>query len=230
MTCRKLALALSVCALSLSASAAHAEPLGSHQPHVEVFLGVRVSKVSDAGYDPFASSDELAQVSLGLGGTLFARGRLSLAAVGFWDYGTHSADARGASTSLALHRLSIGPELRYHLITPLYVFVHALPAFAHSEASLDDGVAATTRSAQHWSYGLDGAAGAALELYGKASGESRRPRLWLVAEGGYGYLGSTRLLLKAKADSGAPERTAPVDLGSLSLAGPYLRVSAALSL
>jgi hypothetical protein len=166
---------------------------------------------------------------LGLGGTLFAHDRFSLAAVGFWDYGTHSGEARGGQTSLVVHRLSVGPEVRYHLVKPLYVFVHALPAFAHSEASLDDGVAAATLSAEHWSYGLDGAAGAAVEVYGKPSGESWRPRLWLIAEGGYGYLGSTRLSLKAKADSGAPERTAPVDLGSLSLAGPYLRISAAVS-
>jgi hypothetical protein len=226
---RKLQVALGALALSLSSAVVHAEPLGSHQPHLEASLGARVSKVADAGYDPFADSDELAQVSLGLGGTLFAHDRFSLAAVGFWDYGTHSGEARGAQTSLVVHRLSAGPELRYQLIPPLYVFVHALPAFAHSAATLDDGVAAATRSAEHWSYGLDGAAGAAVEIYGKRSGESWRPRLWVIAEGGYGYLGSTRLSLKAKTDAGAPERTAPIDLGSLSLAGPYVRVSAAVS-
>jgi hypothetical protein len=225
----KLPMALGACALSLASATAHAEPLGSHQPQLEASLGARISKVADAGYDPFADSDELAQVSLGVGGTLFAYERFSLAAVGFWDYGTHSGQARGEQTSLSVHRLSIGPELRFQLITPLYVFVHALPAFAHSAASLDDGVAAVTRSAEHWSYGLDGAAGAAVEVYGKRSGESWRPRLWVIAEGGYGYLGSTRLLMKTKADSGAPERAAPIDLGSLSLAGPYARVSAAVS-
>ncbi|HEX3850065.1 MAG TPA: hypothetical protein VHW01_03815, partial [Polyangiaceae bacterium] len=176
---RKLQVALGALALSLSSAVVHAEPLGSHQPHLEASLGARVSKVADAGYDPFADSDELAQVSLGLGGTLFAHDRFSLAAVGFWDYGTHSGEARGAQTSLVVHRSSVGPELRYQLIPPLYVFVHALPAFAHSAATLDDGVAAATRSAEHWSYGLDGAAGAAVEIYGKRSGESWRPRLWV---------------------------------------------------
>ena len=229
MFCFKLRVLVGVCALSSLSALAHAEPLGSHQPHLEASLGARVSKVPDAGYDPFADSDELAQVSLGLGGTLFARDRFSLAGVGFWDYGTHDGTARGEQTSIVVHRLSVGPELRYHLLTQLYLFAHALPAFAHSEASLDDGVAAVTRSAQHWSYGLDGAAGAAVEVYGKRSGESLHPRLWVIAEGGYGYLGSTRLLLKASASAGAPERTTPVDLGSLSLSGPYARVSAAVS-
>jgi hypothetical protein len=215
--------------LSLAAFEAHAEPLGSHQPHVQASLGVRASKVSDAGFDPFADSDALLQVSLGVGGTLLRFQQLSLAGVGFWDYGTRSASARGAQTSLDVHRLSVGPELRYHLLTPLYVFAHVLPAFAHSKASLYDGVAQAQRSTQHWSYGADAALGAAFEAYGMRSGESTRPRLWLLAEAGYGYLGSTKLRLAPEAGQGAPERTAPVDLGSLSLAGPYLRVSAAAS-
>ena len=215
-------------ALCLVAAPAHAEPLGSHQPHVEASLGVRVSKVADAGFDPFADSDALAQVSLGLGATVLRAQRFSLSAVGFWDYGQSSSTARGSSTSLAVHRLSVGPELRYQLLTPLYLFVHALPAFAHSEASIDDRVAAVTRYARHWSYGVDGALGGAFEVYGTRSGESVRPRLWAIAEGGYGYLGSTRLKLLPDPGQG-PERTALVDLGSLSLSGPYLRVSAALS-
>ena len=220
--------ALLASALCLVGATAHAEPLGSHQPHVEASLGVRVSKVADAGFDPFADSDALAQVSLGLGATVLRAQRFSLSAVGFWDYGQSSSTARGSSTSLAVHRLSVGPELRYQLLTPLYLFVHALPAFAHSEASMDDRVADATRYARHWSYGVDGALGAAFEVYGTRSGESVRPRLWVIAEGGYGYLGSTRLKLLPDPGQG-PERTSPVDLGSLSLSGPYLRVSAALS-
>jgi hypothetical protein len=208
---------------------ADAESLGSHQPHVEASLGVRVSKVGSSGYDPFADSDELVQLSLGVGATAIRVGPFSLAGVGFWDYGGHSSQVRGEPTQLTAQRLTVGPEVRYHLLTPLYVFVHALPAFAYTEASLDDDVAGATRDARHWSYGVDGAAGAAYELYGRRSGESIQPRLWAIAEGGYGYLSSTHLGLKPEADSGAPERTASVDLGSLSLAGPYLRLSVAVS-
>ncbi|MEO7036924.1 MAG: hypothetical protein ABI548_23445 [Polyangiaceae bacterium] len=229
MLVRNVMFALASLGLTLAATTAHAESVADHQAHIEVSLGARVSAVSDAGYDPFANSDELAQVSLGLGGTLFAADRFSLAAYGFWDYGSRSGNARGAQTSLTVQRLSIGPEARYHLLPRLYVFAHVLPAFAHSEALLDDGVAAATREARHWAYGFDGAAGAAFEMYGRQDGRVR-PRLWLIAEGGYGYLGSTRLLLRGGAGSGAPERTAPVDLGSLSLAGPYARLSVALAL
>jgi len=220
-------LPLSVSGLLLVAASASAEPLAAHQAHVQASLGVRVSKVSDAGYDPFSDSDDLVQVSLGLGGTLLRHGRLSLAAVGFWDYGQKSSTARGSDTSLGVHRLTVGPELRYHVLPPLYFFVHALPAFAHSSASIEDAVAQVPRYARHWSYGVEGAAGAAYEVYAARNADSLRPRLWLVAEGGYGYLGSTPLEMSAD-DGQGPQRPAPVDLGSLSLAGPYLRVSAAV--
>jgi hypothetical protein len=214
-------------ALSLLASNAHAEPLAPHQPYLQASLGLRVSKVPDAGYDAFSNSDELAQVSLGLGGTLFRHAGFSLAAVGFWDYGQKSSTARGSATSLDVHRLTVGPELRYHLIPPIYLFAHVLPAFAHSSASLEDGAAQVTRYARHWSYGVEGAAGAAFELYEVRSGGPIRPRLWAVAEGGYGYLGSTSLEMSPDAGQG-PQRPEPVNLGSLSLAGPYLRVSVAV--
>ncbi len=211
------------------ARAAHAEPISDHQPHIEVSLGARVSKVSDKGFDPFADSDELPQVSLGVGATVLRFDRLSLAAVGFWDYGERSSTARGSDSSLAVHRLSIGPELRYHFIPRLYAFAHVLPAFAHSKASLDDSVALATRSASHWTYGADGALGVAFEAYAFRGAEPVHPRLWAIAEGGYGYLSSSRLRLSPEAGQGAPERTEPIDLGSLSLAGPYVRISAAIS-
>lgn|SRR6478735_121149 len=213
-------------AFLLAAAGARAEPLAPHQPYAQASLGVRVSKVSDAGYDAFSDSDDLTQVSVGLGGTLLRHQRLSLAAVGFWDYGQKSSNARSSLTELNVHRLTIGPELRYHLLPPLYFFAHALPAFAHSGASLEDGVAEVTRYARHWSYGVDLAAGAAFEVYGARTG-SPRPRIWAIAEGGYGYLGSTSLQMVPDSGEG-PQRPAPVDLGTLSLSGPYLRLSAAV--
>jgi len=223
-----LGLAL-VTAVVGASTLARAEPLGSHQPHIEASLGARVSKVGSSGYDPFATSDELVQVSLGVGATALRFDRFSLAGVAFWDYGGRSATARGEPTSLSNHRLTIGPELRYHVIPQLYVFAEALPAFAYTQTSVDDSVVEATRYARHWSYGLDASGGAAFEFFGRRSGESRLPRLWAIAQGGYGYLGSTHDQLKPDANSAAPERTASVDFGALSLAGPYLRISVAVS-
>ena len=208
---------------------AHAEPLGSYQPRFSASLGARVSKVADAGFDPFADSDELPQVSLGVSVTALRWRRFSLVGAGYWDYGQRADRARGAETELDVHRLSVGPELRYHLLAPLYVFAQVLPAFAHSEATLQDSAAAALRSSNRWAYGVDLSAGAAFQVYGMRSPESAKPRLWVIAQGGYGYLGSTQLRLVPESGEGAPERTAPLDLGTLSLSGPFLRVSAAVS-
>ena len=227
---RPLKMASIVAAATLCCTGvAHAEPLGSHQPLVQGSLGVRVAKIADKGFDPFASSDELVQVSVGAGATALKVGNFSLAGVGFFDYGTHGSTARGYSTELVALRLSIGPELRYHVMPTLFAFVNALPAFAHTSASLEDPIVGTTRYARHWSFGCDVAAGAAYEVYGMRSGESQKPRVWLVAEGGYGYQSSTRLVLQPDANTGAPERSAPIDLGTLALGGPFARISAALS-
>jgi len=211
----------------LAAAGARAESLAPHQPYAQASLGLRMSGVSDSGYDAFSDSDSLAQVSLGLAATVFRQQRFSLAVAGYWDYGQSSSTARGSATELDVHRLSIGPEARYHLLPPLYVFVHALPVFAHSTASLEDGVAQVTRYARHWAYGVDLSGGAAYEVYGGRDGAALRPRLWVMAEGGYGFMGSTPLQMSPDPGQG-PQRPEPVDLGSLSLAGPYLRLSAAV--
>ena len=210
-------------------SAARAEPSRAHQPIVEASLGARVSKVASSGFDPFAGSDELVQLSLGVAATALRAGPLSLAGVAFWDVGNRSARARGEATALMAQRLTLGPELRYNVLPPLYVFVHAMPAFAYAQASLDDDVAGATRYARHWSYGMDAAAGATYEFYARHGGAMNQARLWAKAEGGYGYLSSTHLGLEPDAGSAAPQRTASVDLGTLSLSGPYARVSVAVS-
>lgn len=190
---------------------------------------MRASKVASDGFDPFADSDELVQLSLGLGATVLKFDRLSLAAVGYWDYGERSSHARAAETSLEVHRLTAGPELRYHLHRQLYVFAHVLPGAAYSIASLNDPALEAKRYAREWSFALDGGAGAAFEVYGAQGGVTNRPRLWVTAEGGYGHAGATQLRLVPDESSGAPQRSQPVDLGSLSLSGPYLRISAAIS-
>ncbi|HET7542967.1 MAG TPA: hypothetical protein VFK05_24005 [Polyangiaceae bacterium] len=209
----------------LATSRAGAQSLAPHQAHAQASLGLRVSGVPDSGYDAFSDSDSLAQVSLGLSATVYRHQRFSLAAAGYWDYGQKSSTARSSDTELDVHRLSIGPEARYHLLPPLYVFVNALPAFAHSSASLEDGVAQVTRYARHWAYGVDLAGGAAFEVYGGRDEAALRPRLWVMAQGGYGFMSSTSLEMSPDSGQG-PQRPAPIDLGSLSLAGPYLRLSA----
>jgi hypothetical protein len=79
-------------------------------------------------------------------------------------------------------------------------------------------------------FGLDATAGVAVEVFGYRSGQRRTPRLWVTAEGGYGWTASNRLALEPEESGSAPQRFAPLELpDSLSLSGPLFKVGAALS-
>jgi hypothetical protein len=204
------------------------EPLGTYQSHWMGLLGVRAGLIGHEGMDPFSENDALVQVSLGGGRTLFASGDLSLAAVGFWDYGERRAEARGEATHLAVQRLTLGPEARYHLLPQLYAFGRVAPGAVRTAAELDDSVSLTKLEATSWTFALDATLGGAYQLWGKKSGHSKKPRVWLIAEGGYGWATESDLRLAASSDT-APQRVAELDLGTLAVRGPTFRVSGAIT-
>ena len=54
-------------------------------------------------------------------------------------------------------------------------------------------------------------------------------RLWLQADGGYGWVASERLNLGPTLASGDARIVSGIDLGTISLSGPFFRVAAAAS-
>jgi hypothetical protein len=201
--------------------------MGSHQRHLFASIGYRGTLVKNAGFDLFSENDALNQFSLALGAVVLADDRLSFAAAAAWDYGESSAAIRGAPTELHLHRLTVAPEVRYHLFRRFYAFGRVGAGIAAVKASFDDAVARATRTANHVAFTVDPSAGLALEVAGENSGVSSRPRLWLLADAG--YLVTTRTELVMGAASGSPARTDPLDLGSVALSGASFRVLAAVS-
>ena len=204
-------------------------PLGSYQTHFTGWLGVRAGFISDAGFDPFSDEDALVQFSLGFGRTLLSTDALSVAGLVAWDYGSVSDEARGADTDLDVHRLVLGPEIRYHLVPWLYVFARPLPAAIHTRASLEAPVINDQLYSRDWSFGFDATAGAAVQLWGKRSGASSKPRLWAQVEGGYGWATAVDLRFRADDPDTAPQRVEDVDLGRLAIRGPMFRIAIALT-
>jgi hypothetical protein len=153
---------------------------------------------------------------------------LSLAAVVGFDLGGTSANARSDRASLDVMRFTLAPEARYHVLRILALTAKVGPTLTRQAAELSDGLD-TSLSQVSWRFGVDATAGAAVELWGYASGRSHKPRLWLTAEGGYGWSSPMKLNLKPDDPSRAPERLAGPALGDLSLSGPIVRVAAALS-
>jgi hypothetical protein len=235
--CKLLSAVVGFGALSFSAPAHAAdqvesdaadEALGSHQRHFRFDIGARTQYVSSAGLDPFSERDAIPQLSLGASYAFWARDRLSIAGVAVFDYSDWGAKARSADASLDLRRFSLGAEARYHVLRILVLTAKLAPTLTRESAMLSTGIGSDLKSTA-WKGGLDATGGVAVELFGYHSGASRKPRLWLTAEGGYGFTASNALELEPEEPSEAPERTQALDLEDLSLSGPLFKISAALS-
>jgi hypothetical protein len=205
--------------------------MGTHQEHWFFGLGARETFVTGAAYDPFSSNNVLPQVSLAAGRAFYASGPLSFAALLGWDWGSTSAEARGADATLVVNRITLGAEGRYHVWRRFYAFGRVAPGALHSTATLKDGVVNVDRSANAWAFATDFSLGAAVEFAGEDRGASTRPRGWLGIDGGYAWAQATKLELKAPSsgDPSAPARVEPLSLGELALRGGFLRLTATIT-
>ena len=202
--------------------------LGSHQKNIRLDIGARTQFVSSAGLDAFSDNNALPQLTLGASWAFWASEQLSLAGVAGFDYGTTSSRARDNATSLDVRRFTLGPEARYHVLRVLAVTAKVAPTLTREAAEVSTGIDTDLRKVA-WKFGFDATAGAAVELFGYKSGASRKPRLWLTAEGGYGWTAPTKMVFEPIEAGAAPQRLTPLELSELSLSGPLFRVTAALS-
>jgi hypothetical protein len=200
---------------------------GSHQLHTYLALGYRLTRVASDGFEPFSNKPALNQFSVLAGRVLAVSEGLSFALGAGWEYGTSSADARGAETRLDMHRLTLMPEVRYHLLRRLYAFGRIGAGVAIVHAELEDSVAGTRRTFDGASFSVDPTLGLALELVGEPSGASRQPRVWLLLDGAYLFTSSKETVLVN--ESGTPARTDEYSFGDLALSGPSARLSAAFT-
>ncbi len=201
-------------------------PLGRHQEHWVVSAGARVSWLGDEAFDPFSEEDAFSQVSLAAGRVLVAEDRLSLAVLGVLEAGEAEAYARSMKADYSSLRFALSLEGRYHLRSWLYGYARLAPGALRAEASLESPELATYEAAA-WSASVDGALGAAVRIIGARDGSKRSPRVWLFAEGGYGWAASQELSLEAT--SGSPPRAEPIELGELDPSGGFLRLGANLT-
>lgn len=197
--------------------------LGTHQDHWFAWLGVRNDYVHDSTFDLFADNDALTVFSVGAGRTVWATGNLSVAALGLWEVGSRSADTRGNEMSLRVQRLELAPEVRYHLHYRLYGFGRLGLGAEYVHGTLTNELYNGELVSSSWAFAGDLAGGAAIQFVGNAAGEKRRPRAWVMAEGGYSLVTSTTLSFEA--DDSGPERAASDELGDLNLSAPFFRLA-----
>jgi hypothetical protein len=202
--------------------------LGSHQKNFRFDIGARTQFVGSDGLDPFSENDVLPQLTLAGSWAPWAREALSLAAVVGFDYGSTSSQARSSQTSLDVRRFVLGPEARYHVLRLLVVAARVAPTLTRLDAEISTGLDPVLRRVA-WKAGVDATLGAAVEVFGYRSGASRKPRLWLTGEGGYGWSAPASMRFSPAESDDAPQRLTPLELEDLSLSGPLFRVTAALS-
>lgn len=199
--------------------------LGSHQDHWFVWLGVRNDYVRDATYDLFATNDALTAFSVGGGRTVWTSGSLSVAALGLWEIGARSAETRGNDMQLRVQRFELAPEVRYHLHYRVYGFGRLGLGAQYTRATIDDELFNGELVSKDWAFVGDLTGGAAVQVLGVPSGEQRKPRAWLVAEGGYALATDTTLSFTPAPDGDAPERARSEELGALDLSAPFFRLA-----
>jgi len=204
--------------------------MGTHQEHWVVGIGLRENFVASSGFDPFSTNNVLPQFSVNAGRVLFASGRLSLAALALFDYGSVKANARALDTSLSVARVTAAAEGRYHFWRRFYVFGRVAPGALYSGATLSDPIAGGEQHSNSWAFATDLSLGAAVEFAGEARGASNRPRGWIGLDGGYGWAQASKLAFKSSgSDANAPARLEPVDLGELAVRGGFFRVNGTIT-
>ena len=204
-----------------------ARELGNHQKNVRLEIGARTQFVNSRGLNPFSTNDVLPQLSLGASFAFWKQDRLSLAAMAGFDYGASTASLRSDEASLHLMRFTLAPEARYHVLRILAVTARVGPTVTREAAKVQGPLGTMLKTG--WKFGFDATAGAALEVWGYESGASRKPRLWVMGEGGYGWTAPMNLVFAPEDSDSAPQRLSPLDLGALTLAGPLFRITAGVS-
>ena len=193
-------------------------------PRWQALIGVRTGFINDKGLDPFSEDDVVPHLSLGGARTVYTKDELSLAAVAFWDFGMQRSTARGERTELEMHHFSLGPEARFHMMPELYFYARPSASALRTIARMDETSTGTKLYARNWDVAVDAVAGGAFEFL-NLSGERGELRMFVHAEGGYGWSTASDLRLSPdEEDESAPQRVAALDLGTLALRGPMFRV------
>jgi hypothetical protein len=195
-------------------------------PSISAWLGVGNVWIPSDGFDAFSNDDALTGFDAGAALSLANAAGLDVAAVAGVGIAGSDASYRGEETSLALTRFALGPELRGSLFDRVYWHGRLSPTLTRLSVEMDESSSGATLADTRWIWGAEAALGLELRF---AEGSTSLPRalgFFVRVEAGYAWSPTSELTLEA--GSGAPVRTAPLELGELSLAGPLLRANAGI--
>ena len=193
-------------------------------PTVSAWLGFGSLWVPSQGLDPFSEDDALLLFSAGAALSFAQAGALDVAAVAGWDITSSDETHRGEPTSLGLMRFALGPELRGTLVDRLFWHGRLSPTLTRLSVELDESSSGATLEQSRWLFGAEATVGLDFRFAEARASATRAVGIFARVEGGYAWSPSSDLALEPSG-SGAPVRTAPLELGDLALAGPTFKAS-----
>lgn len=198
--------------------------------YLRLGLGFRIGYIGDPAFDTFADNDVLAQMSLEATYAFYTKGKLAIASGLAWDVGSRSSGARGLSTRLTVHRLTVPIEARWYFAPWLNGFVKVAPGAGAYDVRIEDPSSPATLDHAPWVFAADLSGGATVRLAGGSDHDVRRARLWLTTEIGYGVTSSHALRPRPSRDEndvlGSDQAT---KLGTLAVNGVFWRTGLAVS-
>lgn len=241
------ALALALCALaSLPAAAQPAlpapDPQGEAPPaapapaaarrqYLSLGLGLRAAAVESEGLDPFSEDNAIPMLTLFGTVTPWATRPFSVHLAFEWDYGGTSARARGLASSMEVHRLAVGLELRYLPVSRISLFVRGMPAAIHLGGRIADASFVDHLEANAWTWGVDATAGAAARIAAFGDAEHPAASMWIGLDMGYRFAGSAAMRLRpgGLSDADRGRRFGELPMADLDLSGFVGRLTGSVS-
>jgi hypothetical protein len=208
----------------VAAEASPSYPRGKPNSYMRFGLGIRVMYAPSAGLDPFSEGDAIGQASLEVSRTLATSGKLSLALGLGWDVGMKRTTARGPASGLALHRLSVPVEGRYHLTSWLYGFARVAPGAAILDVHVEEPSAPSHLSDVNAMFSVDGSAGASFLLGGHGPADRKGVRFWATPEVGYGLTTRATPSLTPDSRDDVLGKELGASTGALSVSGFFFRI------
>ncbi|HEY8943028.1 MAG TPA: hypothetical protein VIM73_02150, partial [Polyangiaceae bacterium] len=200
--------------------------LGDNQRHVALVASVRTVFVLGSGFEPYAERAVLPSFGLGASAAVAVDGPFVFALGGDWEVAGSNSNVRGAETTLVLHRFTVVPQARYHFSRRIAGFGRVGIGAGYLRGQLEDQAVGVERSDDAMVVSADAGAGVTVQLTSTRHSERKAIRFWLSAEGGYAWNDDAELAFES---DDAPQRSAAISFGELSLQGPFARLSAALT-
>jgi hypothetical protein len=189
-----------------------------------VTAGLRTALFRSAGYDPFSTNDAFPQFSVNATWAYRTGGALETAVGVSFDAGGASAQARGSDASLSLDRLAALVEERYAFGAVAYAFARLSPGWLTGKATLSDPSIPAPLESAFSTFSLDASAGGAACL----SPRSAHVRIWLVADGGYGWAPTQHLALAPALPASDRDKAGTTSLSDFAPRGVFFRGAVAL--